>query len=78
MKLYGLKDYQGRNVELTISDEGHPHHHVLKVDVLSDGYYVAVERECNNCQHILISPMDYPCALCHNNSMFEARKPAKD
>jgi hypothetical protein len=31
MRLFGLRDEEGREVELVISDEGHPHHHVLSV-----------------------------------------------
>jgi hypothetical protein len=34
MRLLGLRDEQGREVELVISDEGHPHHHVLLVEVI--------------------------------------------
>jgi hypothetical protein len=34
MELFGLIDNEGRPVRLVISDEGHPHHHVLKVEVI--------------------------------------------
>jgi hypothetical protein len=37
MELFGLTDNEGRPVRLVISDEGHPHHHVLRVEVLEEG-----------------------------------------
>jgi hypothetical protein len=73
MKLYGLRDDQGRDVELVISDEGHPHHHVLRVEVLN-------KRSCENCKYGDDNIFTEPCLSCSDNynyPNFELATPTK-
>jgi uncharacterized paraquat-inducible protein A len=62
MRLYGLRNEQGRDVELVISDEGHPHHHVMRVEVLE-------EASCERCKHYIEKTQNNPCDLCMESSL---------